>query len=219
MSKKTKPARGLVARGAKGACREKLAKAAGFRSDADISLLFPENRQKQARQLQQSIADLVGSQQLGDLSGSAIAAHYSGLMHALANPEGTTPAPQPVTPPTAVNDGRTSKQAALATDALRQMVLEAIEAPLAMLPSLLADGALNDQEKLNRLAVYAAALEAVYEPLELEAIGDLGEAIQFDPRVHDSAASLSKGDTCSIRQIGFRRGSIVLRKAVVVAAE
>lgn len=220
MPKKMKAARGLAARGAKGAPREKLAKAAGFRSDTEIAELFPGNRQKLVRQLQQALADLVSTLNLAESSTSAVASHYGALIRTLADQEEATPASE--SPEPAKNDdtsGRAIKQAALAADALRQMVLEAVEAPLALLPSLLADDALSDQQKLQRLGVYTAALEAVYEPLDLEPIGEPGEATAFDPRHHDSAAALGKGDPCTIRQIGFRRGDAVVRKAVVVGAE
>jgi len=210
MARKFKSARGLTARGAKGAPREKLAKAAGFRSDAEIAEMFPENRLKPLRQLQQALADLTSTLNLADAEMAAVASHYGGLIRALANPG----APQSTD-----TSARASKQAALATDALRQMVLEAVETPLALLPSLLADDSLSDQQKLQRLGVYTAALEAVYEPLDLDPIGEPGEATRFDPRHHDTAAALSKGDACTIRQIGFRRGDAVVRKAVVAVAE
>jgi hypothetical protein len=219
MAKKSKSARGLTARGAKGAPREKLAKAAGFRSDADIAELFPDNCQKLVRQLQQALADLVSALNLADSSASAVAGHYGALIRALANRQAIVTFGHPEPARSEDTSARAAKQASLATDSLRQMVLEAVEAPLALLPSLLADDALSDHQKLQRLGVYTAALEAVYEPLELEPIGEPGEAAVFDSRHHDSAAALSKGDPCTIRQIGFRRGDAVVRKAVVVAAE
>lgn len=219
MPKKMKAARGLAARGAKGAPREKLAKAAGFRSDTEIAELFPGNRQKQVRQLQQALADLVSALDLTESSTAAVASHYGALIRTLAGQE-PTPASGPPEPTKAEDtSGRAVKQTALAADALRQMVLEAVETPLALLPSLLADDALSDQQKLQKLGVYTAALEAVYEPLDLDPIGEPGEATAFDPRHHDSAAALGKGDPCTIRQIGFRRGDAVVRKAVVVGAE
>lgn len=221
MARKSKSAQGLTARGAKGAPREKLAKAAGFRSDAEIAELFPDSRQKLVRQLQQALADLVVGLNLAESSASGVAAHYGALIRTLADQGQEAPMASSPPKPNKSDDtsGRAIKQAALAADALRQMVLEAVEAPLALLPSLLADNALSDQQKLQRLGVYTAALEAVYEPLDLEPIGEPGEAAVFDPRHHDSAAALSKGDTCTIRQIGFRRGDAVVRKAVVVGAE
>ena len=219
MPKKMKAARGLAARGAKGAPREKLAKAAGFRSDTEIAELFPGNRQKQVRQLQQALADLVSALNLTESSTVAVASHYCALIRTLAGQE-PTPASGPPEPTKAHDtSGRAVKQTALAADALRQMVLEAVETPLALLPSLLADDALSDQQKLQKLGVYTAALEAVYEPLDLDPIGEPGEATAFDPRHHDSSAGLGKGDPCTIRQIGFRRGDAVVRKAVVVGAE
>lgn len=223
MAKRSHSARGLAARGAKGAPREKLARAAGFASDAEIADLFPANRRKHATQVQQAIAELVTSLKLADISDSAIAVQYGSLMRALANPqaaepEKTAPSTAPAKPPVAA-DPRANKQAALAAETLRQQVLEAVESPLAMLPSLLADAALTDQDKLKRLSVYAAALEALYDPLDLDPIGDPGQATTYDARHHESATKLSKGDACTIRQIGFRRGETVLRKAVVAGAE
>lgn len=221
MAKKTKSARGLTARGAKGAPRERLAKTAGFRSDGEIAELFPDNRQKLVRQLQQNLADLVSALTLTDAAKSAVASHYGALIRTMAGQAGTADAdPSPPGPArTTEPSERSAKQAALATDALRQMVLEALEAPLALLPSLLADDTLSDQQKLQRLGTYTTALEAVYDPLDLEPIGEPGEAAVFDPRQHESAAALNKGDPCTIRQIGFHRGDAVVRKAVVVAAE
>jgi hypothetical protein len=219
MARKSKSALGLKARGAKGAPRERLARAAGFRSDTELAEHFPENRQKQVRQMQQALADLLSALNLTDSTASAAASHYGTLIRFLANPQ-EPPEPASVepddTPPTS---GRAGKQASLATDALRQMVLEAVESPLALLPSLLADDTLSDQQKLNRLAVYTSALEALYEPLELDPIGEPGEAASFDPQLHESAAALTRGDACIIRQIGFRRSHAVVRKAVVVVGE
>jgi hypothetical protein len=220
MAKKSKPARGLIARGSKGSTREKLARAAGFRCDSDVARLFPESRQKHVRQLQQALADLVSGLGMDEPARSAAAGFYGSLMRALAEPQAVAsaaPAEAPSTPAAATD--RASKQASLATDALRQMVVEAVEAPLALLPSLLADDSLTPDQKLQRLGVYTAALEAVYEPLELEPIGEPGETTAFDPRHHESAAALSKGDPCTIRQIGFRRGDALVRKAVVVGAK
>lgn len=220
MPNQSKPPRGRRARGSKGATREKLAKAAGFRSDAEITKLFSDNRLKQVTQVQQDLADMVAALQIDDLKGSAIAFHYGALMRSLADPQAqviSSPSEEP-----AVNGSKTArenKQAALATEALRQMVLEAVESPLAMLPSLLADDSLSSKQKLERLTIYASALEAVYEPLELEPIGDPGDPTSFDPRHHESADGLNKGDACTIRQIGFKRGDAVVRKAVVAIAE
>ncbi|MFM8276219.1 MAG: hypothetical protein ACKN89_04350 [Cyanobium sp.] len=219
MAKKSKPARGLIARGTKGAPRQKLARAAGFGSDAEIVALFPERRHKQVRQLQQTIADLVSALGMTDQAAAAVARQYGALIRALAQPDTPAEPDQPEPGKAPESSARSAKQSALATDALRQMVLEALQAPLALLPSLLADDSLSDQQKLQRLSIYTAALEAVYEPLELEPIGEPGEATQFDPRHHDSAAALSKGDACTIRQIGLSRGDAVVRKAVVVAGE
>lgn len=219
MTKQMKPARGLNARGARGARRERLAKAAGFRSDAHMAELFPANRQKQVRQLQQALAALVSSLNPADSTLSAVAVHYGALIKALSA-SGTQPSSSPPEADESFStSAKAAKQMALATEALRQMVLEAVEAPLALLPSLLADDSLSDQQKLQRLGVYTSALESVYEPLQLMPLGEPGEATVFDPRHHDSATVLSKGDACTIRQIGFCRGDTVVRKAVVVAAE
>lgn len=219
MARKTKTPRGLHARGAKGASREKLARAAGFRSDAEIAELFPANRQKQVRQLQQALADLVASQQPGELQDTAIASHYAALIRSLADPSTAAPPAEAAPPQEDTTAHRARKQASLATEALRQLVLEAVETPLAMLPSLLADTTLNDQDKLRRLGVYTAALETLYEPLDLEPIGDPGDPVAFDPREHECATELVKGQSCIVRHIGFLRGDAVLRKAVVIPAE
>ena len=219
MAKKSKPARGLTARGAKGAPREKLAKAAGFRSDAAIAEQFPAHRHKHLRQLQQALGELASGLNLGEAGFAAVGSHYGALIRSLLDPAAVPPPqtaqasdPQPVSP-------RAEKQASVATEALRQMVLEAVASPLALLPSLLADPSLSDQDKLQRLGIYTTALEAIYDPLEIEAIGEPGEQTSFDPRLHDTASALNKGDRCTIRQIGFRRGDAVLRKAVVVVSE
>jgi hypothetical protein len=181
--------------------------------------LFPENRQKLVRQLQQALADLTSTLNLADSEMAAVASHYGGLIQAMANRGAPAAVQSPEPAKSTDTPARATKQAALATDALRQMVLEAVETPLALLPSLLADDTLSDQQKLQRLGAYTAALEAVYEPLDLDPIGEPGEATSFDPRHHDTAAALTKGDACTIRQIGFRRGDAVVRKAVVVVAE
>lgn len=220
MAKMSKPARGLTARGAKGGPREKLAKAAGFRSDAAIAEQFPLHRHKQLRQLQQALAELASGLNLDDAGFAAVGGQYGALIRSLLDPA-AAPSPQlaqacsesqPVSP-------RAEKQASVATEALRQMVLEAVASPLALLPSLLADPSLSDQQKLQRIGIYTTALEAIYDPLEIEAIGEPGDQTSFDPRLHDSASSLNKGDRCTIRQIGFQRGDAVLRKAVVVVSE
>jgi len=215
MSKKPKSAQGLMARGAKGAPREKLAKAAGYRSDAEIAAQFPLRRQKQFRQLQQSVAELATGLPLDDSGYAAVAHQYDQLIRSLLGQPVKAQQPKQ----TDVASPRAEKQASVATQALRQMVVDSLAAPLALLPSLLADDSLSDQDKLNRIAVYTAALEAVYDPLELEPIGEPGEAALFDPRHHESAAELAKGDPCTIRQIGLRQAETVLRKAVVVIAE
>jgi hypothetical protein len=204
-----------MARGAKGGPREKLAKAAGYRSDAEIAAQFPPKWQKQLRQLQQSLADLASGLSLDDSGFAAVARQYDLLIRSLLGQSGTTQPPKQ----TDVANPRAEKQASVATQALRQMVVDSLAAPLALLPSLLADDSLSDQDKLNRIGVYTAALEAVYDPLELEPIGEPGEAALFDPRHHESAAELAKGDPCTIRQIGLRQAETVLRKAVVVIAE
>jgi len=219
MARKSKPSRGLQARGAKGAHREKLARAAGFRSDAEIAELFPANRQKQIRQLQQALADLVASHQSAALASTPIANHYAGLIRCLADPSTAAPPPDPAPAQEEPSSHRARKQAGLAAEALRQLVLDAVETPLAMLPSLLADASLDDQDKLHRLGVYTTALETLYEPLGLEPIGDPGDPAVFDPREHECATELSKGDSCIVSRIGFMRGDAVLRKAVVVPLE
>jgi hypothetical protein len=216
MARKSKSAQGLSARGSKGAPREKLAKAAGYRSDAEITAHFPENRQKLVRQLQQSLADLASGMALDPNTEAAVGAQYGDLIGSLlGQTTKKTGAPRQEAETRA---SRSEKQASVATQALRQMVLEALSSPLALLPSLMADDTLSDRDKLNRLGVYTAALEAVYEPLEIEPIGDPGESTSFDPRLHESAAELAKGNACIIRQIGLRQAETVLRKAVVIQA-
>lgn len=216
MVKKPKSSRGYQARGSKGGTREKLARASGFRSDAEITELFPANMHKSVRQLQQVLAELVKAQSTHDLSGSPIAIHYAGLVRSLANPQAcAAPTLDPTPGANTPSEHRARKQSALAADALRQVVLEAVETPLAMLPSLLADESLSDQEKLKRLRVYADSLEMLYEPLQLEAIGEPGDSATFDPRLHESAKNIPPGDSCTIKRIGFTRGGSVIRKAVV----
>jgi molecular chaperone GrpE (heat shock protein) len=84
-----------------------------------------------------------------------------------------------------------------------------------MIPSLVADTSLSDKEKIQRLAVYTRSLEMLYEPLQLEPIGDPGEKTTFNPRFHESGANISSGDPCLIKRIGFTKGDSVIRKAVV----
>ena len=84
-----------MARGAKGAPREKLAKAAGYRSDAEIAAQFPLKRQKQFRQLQQSLAELASGLSLDDNSFAAVAHQYDQLIRSLlGQPVMTQPANQ-----------------------------------------------------------------------------------------------------------------------------
>lgn len=114
---------------------------------------------------------------------------------------------------------RVQKRADLAIDALRQVIVESLLTPLSMLPSLLADKGLNDQDKLKRLDVYTRSLEMLYEPLQLEPIGDPGEKSIFDPRFHESAQEIAVGNDCVIKRIGFMQGDSVIRKAVVEGKE
>jgi len=217
MPKKSKPARGLTARGSKGGPRNKLAQAAGYRSDSELTEQFSEKRHKQVRQLQQALADLATSLVTDEAAMAAVGSHYAALLDSLLGRPAKSNQAKPEKPTAATN--RSEKQSAVATQALRQMVLEALETPLAVLPSLLADGSLSDQDKLSRISVYTAALEAVYDPLDLDPIGDPGDEAAFDPKLHESAEDLSKGDACVVRQIGLRNSDGVLRKAVVVQGE
>lgn len=213
---------GYQPRGSKGAAREKLARASGFGSDAQITRLFPVSNHKLIRVLQQVLAELVREHSQQELEKSTVALHYAGLIQALAGTD--EPALENVSvadkeSPSDPTDQRARKQLELATNALRQVVLEAVETPLAMLPSLLADDSLSDQEKLKRLSVYTRSLEMLYEPLQLEPIGDPGEKVTFDPRMHESAKELTAGDHCVIKRIGFTKGDSVVRKAVVETKE
>lgn len=187
---------------------------------AEIAELFPVNQHKQVRNLQQALADLVRSQGHDDLNKAAIASHYASLIRALAHPASyVAPPPDPAPSQEDHAEHRARKQAGLAAEALRQVVLEAVETPLAMFPSLLADTSLSDHDKLSRIRVYSAALEMLYEPLQLETIGNPGDSTVFDPSLHESAMDLSPGQTCTIRRIGFQRGDAVIRIAVVDAKE
>ncbi len=96
MSKKPKSAQGLMARGAKGAPREKLAKAAGYRSDAEIAAQFPLKRQKQVRQLQQSLAELASGLSLDDRGFAAVAHQYDMLIRSLLGQPVTSQPPKQV---------------------------------------------------------------------------------------------------------------------------
>lgn len=213
---------GYQPRGPKGAAREKLARASGFGSDAQIAKLFPSSNHKLIRILQQVLAELVKEQSQKDLQNSPIAVHYTGLINALAGSEHAENSDaEPTSSQASLNPGeqRARKQTGLAADALRQVVLEAVETPLSMLPSLLADKNLSDQEKLKRLEVYTRSLEMLYEPLQIEPIGDPGDKTAFDPRMHESAKDLTAGDDCVIKRIGFTKGDTVIRKAVVETKE
>lgn len=217
---RTKQPVGYNPRGPKGAPREKLAKAAGFRSDAQITRLFPasEHNLKLITLLQGVLAELVKDYTRDELENSAITHHYAGLIRALAGGDLTAQDNASLHNKQASTDPaehRARKQSALAADALRQVVLEAVETPLSMLPSLLADDHLSDQEKLKRLEVYTRSLEMIYEPLQLKPIGDPGDRTVFDPRLHESAKDISAGEACVIKRIGFTKGDAVIRKAVV----
>jgi hypothetical protein len=207
---------GYQPRGSKGSSREKLARASGFRSDAEIAKLFPPGLHKLVRLLQQVMAELVKDQSQKELSESPVSVHYAGLIRALADPETNgTEAPAVSQDADEPAEHRAQKRSALAADALRQVVLEAAETPLAMLPSLLADRSLDDHEKIKRLQVYTRSLEMLYEPLQLEPIGDPGQDAVFDSRFHESAKDILEGQPCVITRIGFTKGEAVIRKAVV----
>jgi hypothetical protein len=216
----TKQPSGYKPRGARGSQREKLAKAAGFRSDNELTELFSASgyNLKLITDLQRVLTKLLKDKSPDELLNSPVTHHYAGLIHALSGSEITnstiaaagceqsTPDP---------SEQRNSKQAGLATEALRQVVIEAAETPLSMIPSLVADTSLSDKEKIQRLAVYTRSLEMLYEPLQLEPIGDPGEKTTFNPRFHESGANISSGDPCLIKRIGFTKGDSVIRKAVV----
>lgn len=215
---------GYNPRGAKGVPRDRLATAAGFSSGAQITRLFSgsERDLKLVTTLQKVLAELVRNNVRDELANSPVTYHYAGLILALSGSDLSSLKKAPlsgdqVSPDPA--EERSRKQSGLATDALRQVVLEAVETPLAMLPSLLSDQSLSDQEKLRLLGVYTRSLEMLYEPLQLEAIGDPGEKVSFDPRMHESAKELTAGDHCVIKRIGFTKGDSVIRKAVVEAKE
>jgi hypothetical protein len=217
-----KPPSGYQPRGSKGAAREKLARASGFRSDTQIAKLFPASNHKLIRVLQQVLAELVKEHPQKAIENSPVALHYAGLIRALVGADQAAVGDAPVTndqTPSDPADHRARKQSGLAADALRQVVLEAVETPLSMLPSLLADDNLNDREKLKRLVVYTRSLEMLYEPLQLEPIGEPGEKAAFDPRLHESAKDISAGGACLIKRIGFTQGDAVIRKAVVEIEE
>ena len=206
--------------GLSGARQEKLANAAGFRSDSEITGLFAASgyRLKQISDLQRLLGKLIKDKAPEELRNSPVSHHYAGLIHALCGSEITDdvsaatgseqPAPEP-------EEQRHSKQAGLATEALRQVLIEAGETPLSMIPSLLADNSLSDTEKIKRLTIYTRSLEMLYEPLQLEPIGEPGEKTVFNPRFHESGADLASGATCLIKRIGFTKGDTVIRKAVV----
>jgi hypothetical protein len=213
---------GYQPRGTKGAAREKLARASGFGSDAQIAKLFPASSHKPIRVLQQVLAELLKEHPQKELENSPVALHYAGLIRALVGADQASIGDAPVTndqTPSVPAEHRARKQSGLAVDALRQVVLEAVETPLSMLPSLLADNSLSDKEKLKRLEIYTRSLEMLYEPLQLEPIGDPGEKATFDPRMHESAKDLTAGDNCVIKRIGFTKGDTVVRKAVVETKE
>ena len=221
---RTKQPSGYNPRGARGVPRDRLATAAGFRSGAEITRLFSasEHNLKLVSILQKVLAELVKNNTRDELVNSPITHHYAGLILALSGSDSPPLEKVPEFSDQASPDPteqRSLKQSGLATDALRQVVLEAVETPLAMLPSLLADQSLSDQEKLKRLEVYTRSLEMLYEPLQLEPIGDPGEKATFDPRLHESAKELMAGDHCVIKRIGFTKGDSVIRKAVVEAKE
>jgi len=215
---------GYNPRGSRGVPRDKLAAAAGFKSGTQITRLFSasEHNLKLVTILQKVLAELVKNNTRDELVNSPITHHYAGLILALSGSDLPTLETAPEVSDQTSSDPteqRSRKQSALATDALRQVILEAIETPLAMLPSLLADQSLSDQEKLKRLEIYTRSLEMLYEPLQLEPIGDPGEKVAFDPRMHESAKDLTAGNHCIIKRIGFTKGDSVVRKAVVETKE
>lgn len=218
--KERKHPSGYSPRGAKGSTREKLAKASGFRSDKEITQLLSasDHNQKLVTILQRVLSELVKDHTRDELTNSPVTHHYAGLIHALSGNEpagkGYEPIRSDITPAN-LSEQRQRKRENLGSDALRQAIIEAAETPLSMIPSLLADNRLSDKEKLQRLTIYTRSLEMLYEPLQLEPIGDPGEKSTFDPRIHESAVEISPGETCMIKRIGFIRGELVIRRAVV----
>lgn len=211
---------GYNPRGARGSQREKLAKAAGFRSDTEVTGLFSSSgyNLKLITDLQRILSKLLKDKSPDELLDSPVTHHYAGLMHALSGTEitnhtiGSTGTDKSIPNP---SDQRNIKKASLATEALRQVVIESAETPLSMIPSLVADNSLSDKEKIQRLSVYTRSLEMLYEPLQLEPIGEPGEKTSFNGRFHESNADLSSGEPCLIKRIGFTKGDSVIRKAVV----
>lgn len=216
----TKQPSGYKPRGARGSQREKLAKAAGFRSDTEVTELFSASgyNLKLITDLQRILTKLLKGKSPDELLNSPVIHHYAGLIHALSGSERTdktlasTGSEQSSPDP---SGQRNSKQAGLATEALRQVLIEAAETPLSMIPSLVADNSLSDKEKIQRLAVYTRSLEMLYEPLQLEPIGGPGEKTTFNARFHESSADISAGEPCQIKRIGFAKGDCIIRKAVV----
>jgi hypothetical protein len=216
----TKQPSGYNPRGARGSQHEKLSKAKGFRSDTEVTELFSASGYslKLITDLQRVLTKLLKDKSPDELLNSPVTHHYAGLIHALSGSEITNNAIAPTGREESTLDSseqRNSKQAGLATEALRQVVIEAAETPLSMIPSLLADNSLSEKEKVQRLQVYTRSLEMLYEPLQLEPIGDPGEKTTFNPRFHESGGEFSAGEPCLIKRIGFTKGDSVIRKAVV----
>lgn len=206
-TRKKKPAQGHSPRGRKGQPRDRLARAAGFASDAQLRGLFPEPRQKPLSRFLNSLTELLSQPASPSDEGlAAIAPAYGALIRALAQAPAAPSKPE-----------RSSKDQNLALESLKESILSSIGTALVMLPSILSDEDLTEQQKLAKLSIYTSSMEDLYEPLQLSAIGEPGEAASFHPAEHQSRDVLKKGDPCVIKQIGLAKAGQVIRKAVVKA--
>lgn len=204
-NRKKQTSRGHAPRGRKSLPRERLANAAGFLSDAEVRSLFPETRQKPLNNFVNSLTELMAQAPASaDAGPEALGPAYGALIRALAK-----------LPPATHDSAKEKKSQSLAADTLRQMILESVSSALVMLPSILEDDTLSDKQKLAKLITYTNSLEDLYEPLQIEPVGEPGEETEFHPKEHESRKELQPGSPCIVRQIGLVKAGAVIRKAVV----
>lgn len=219
-----KQPRGLKPRGRKGLSRERLARAAGFESDAQILSSFPESRHKPVNAFLNSLTDLMQQLELlHDEQLNAVASTYGQLIRFMTNgatDTRETSLSQPESPQADdAHTTRESRKQGLAVDTFRQMVFDSVSNALVMLPSILEDDDLTDKQKLSKLPVYVSSLEELYELLQLEPLGSPGEETTFNSKKHESRVDIGAGNLCVIKQIGLLRDGAVIRKAVVDQVE
>jgi len=110
---------------------------------------------------------------------------------------------------------------ASAREAAALALLEGVAAPLsqlATLRSLEAQGMAPDVADVLRLT---EAVQKAFGNVGLEAIGEVGEVVEYDPELHRPVGreQLSAGERARVRFVGFRLGQRTVRPALVSREE